>query len=154
VATGIAFQHAFVVTLQQVHCVNVGVCVDLGAAGVTGSVNIIDSWCETCGTVVSGNSQIVLENFDSTGSGPMLYVDGVTKVSGSLKGQTYAIGKVHYDNDGKVVGSNGTYLPSTNRGCLVDSNGLYLTKSQPQYSNYSASAFASVKDAGARGECV
>jgi len=121
---------------------------------VTGSVNIIDSSCETCGTVVSGNSQIVLENFDSIGSGPMLYVDGVTKVSGSLKGQTYGIGKVHYDNDGKVVDSEGAYLPYTNRGSLVDTNGLYFTKPQPQYTNFNASSFASVKDAGARGESV
>jgi hypothetical protein len=35
----------------------------------------------------------------------------------------------------------------------VDQNGNYLTKSQPQYADWDASAFSSVKDCGAKGKC-
>lgn len=53
VATAIAIKHAFVVTLQQIDCVNVGICVDMGDIDVSGSISLIDSSCDTCGVVVS-----------------------------------------------------------------------------------------------------
>lgn len=53
VATAIAIKHAFVLTLQQIECVNVGICVDMGPIDVSGSVSLIDSSCDTCGIVVS-----------------------------------------------------------------------------------------------------
>lgn len=46
VATGIAVQHAFVITLQQIQCENVGICVDMGAEDVSGSMSLIDSSCD------------------------------------------------------------------------------------------------------------
>lgn len=53
VATAIAIKHAFVVTLQQIDCANVGICVDMGDIDVSGSVSLIDSSCDSCGIVVS-----------------------------------------------------------------------------------------------------
>lgn len=53
VGTAIAIKHAFVVTLQQIECMDVGICVDMGDIDVSGSVSLIDSSCDTCGLVVS-----------------------------------------------------------------------------------------------------
>lgn len=117
-------------------------------------MTLLDSWCESCGTVVSGSASVVLENVCSTDSGPMLTVDGNVRLNGTLEKQTYAAGYVHYSNDGSVTTSNGTMLPYTQRGNLTDANGLYVTKQQPQYTDYSASSFASVKDAGAKGAFI
>jgi hypothetical protein len=46
VATAIAVQHAFVITLQGIECENVGICVDMSAIDVTGSMSLIDSSCD------------------------------------------------------------------------------------------------------------
>lgn len=150
-ATGIAFRHGFVVTLQQISCTNVGICVDLGDSGVIGSVSMIDSDCSGCGIVVNGSAPLLLENIHTANSGPMLQVAGSTILNGTLDGQTYAVGRVHYDNSGSVTTETGKLLPSTKRGELAGSDGRYFTKSQPQYEQYGADQFVSVKDHGAKG---
>lgn len=152
VATAIAIQHVFIVTMQQITCSNVGICVDVGAQGVTGSVNLIDSFCDTCAVVVNGSASVILENVEVANSGPTLFVNGTSKVTGSLSGKTYALGHIYYNNTDTVIDSRGTYLPYTQRGSLTDGNGLYYIKPQPQYTNYPASAFVSVKDVGAKGK--
>ncbi|CAN9135394.1 unnamed protein product [Alternaria alternata] len=152
VATAIAITHGFVISMQQINCINVGICVDMGAQGVTGSLNLIDSWCDTCGVVVNGSSSVVLENIDVKSSGPLLVVNGTTMAQGSLVGQTYISGHVYEDGNGTAIVSNGTKHVYADRGSLADASGHYFTKSQPQYTHYPASAFASVKDAGARGD--
>lgn len=153
VATAIAITHGFVITMQQINCINVGICVDMGAQGVTGSVSLIDSWCDTCGVVVNGSSSVVLENIDVKRSGPLLVVNGTTTAQGGLVGQTYISGRVYKDSNGQAMVSNGTKKAYPDRGSLADASGRYFTKPQPQYTQYPASAFASVKDAGAKGTC-
>ena len=106
---------------------------------------------QTCGIVVNGSSSILLENVAVTNSGATLRVNGTTRLTTSLVGQTYVQGHIYRDNNGDVIISNGTFLPYTERGNLVDSSGLYFIKPQPQYTDYPLSAFASVKDAGAKG---
>jgi len=152
--TGIAFRHAFVVTLQQITCDNVGICIDLGDTGVTGSINVIDSSCSNCGVVVNGSAPALLENIKSYSSGPMLQVAGHAQLNESLESRKYVVGRVHYNNDGSAVTSQGTFLPYTERGDLAGDVGLYHTKSQPQHEDYPASSFASVEDAGAKGQWI
>lgn len=53
VGTAIAVKHAFVLSLQGIECVGVGICVDMGGIDVSGSVSLIDSSCDDCGVVVS-----------------------------------------------------------------------------------------------------
>ena len=118
---------------------------------MTGSVNMIDSSCDTCGIVMNGTSSMILENIKVTNSGPTLVANGVTILSGSLVGKTYAVGHVFRDNGDHLTVTNGTFLPYTKRGSLTDSSGMYYSKAQPQYTNYPISAFASVKDLGAKG---
>lgn len=84
-------------------------------------------------------------------SGPLLVVNGTTMAQGSLVGQTYISGHVYEDGNGTAIVSNGTKHVYADRGSLADASGRYFTKPQPQYKHYPASAFASVKDAGARG---
>jgi len=151
VGTAIAITHGFIITMQQINCINVGICVDMGEQGVTGSINLIDSWCDTCGVVVNGSSSVVLENIDVKHSGPLLVVNGTTKAQGSLVGKTYISGRVYKDDNGRNATSNGTAQAYSDRGSLADAEGRYFIKPQPQYTQYPASAFASVKDAGVKG---
>jgi len=152
VATGILVQHAFTLSLQQITCSGVGICVDAGGQGTTGSLSMIDSSCHDCGVVVNGSSAFVLENIASTDSGPMLKIDGQDRLTGGLSGKTYAVGHVHKSNNGTVEDfAQGTLLDPTERGKLTDQNGKYLSKSQPQYAEWDASAVSSVKDCGAKG---
>lgn len=172
VATAIAIKHAFVITLQQIECVNVGICVDMGPIDVSGSISMIDSSCDNCGIVVSmkrhsssglycrltvtlqvnGTSSILLENIAIQRSGPTLQLNGNAKDIGDLVGKTYASGHIYQDQSGNPTESNGTFLSYTERGSLTDTDGKYFVKKQPQYLDYPVSAFASVKDAGARGK--
>lgn len=162
VGTGVAVKHAFILTMQGIECVDVGICVDMGPIDVSGSINLIDSSCDTCGTVVNGTSSILLENISVKNSGSTLRVNGTARPIGDLTGKTYALGHVYRDGAGRPslssngttpVARNGTFLPYTNRGSLTASDGRYFTKKQPQYEDYPVSAFASVRDAGAKGEC-
>ncbi|KAK4506973.1 hypothetical protein PRZ48_000707 [Zasmidium cellare] len=161
--TGIAVKHAFSLTIQGIECENVGICVDMGPIDVAGSINLIDSSCERCGTVVNGTSSILLENISVRNSGPTLKVNGTARPIGDLTGKTYAQGNVYRDGTGRPsissngtapIARNGTFLPYTNRGSLVGSDGRYFTKKLPQYEDYPVSAFASVRDAGAKGDGV
>ncbi|KAI9655083.1 MAG: hypothetical protein M1821_005566 [Bathelium mastoideum] len=153
VATGIAIQHVFVATFQQMHFEDCGIAVDAGGAGTAGSVSLIDSTANDCGIVVNGSSSFLLENVRATNSGPLLFVNGTSKISStSLEGRTFVVGDVYTNNDGVPKQSAGSYLAYTNRGALTDDNGFYLAKSQPQYTEYSADAFVSVNDVGARGD--
>lgn len=152
VATGIAVQHLFVGTFQQMHFSGCGIGVDVGGIDDTGSVALIDSYAEDTGVVVNGSATLVLENIAVSDCGSVLRVNNSTKVSGSLEGKTYVVGHVYYDNKNHVVNSTGTYLPYTKRGALTDGNGDYLIKTQPQYTEYGADAFISVKDHGAAGD--
>ena len=101
--------------------------------------------------MVNGSSSILLENIEVTKSGPTLRVNGTTKLLSSLMGKTYVQGHVYRNNNSHLAVSNGTYLPYTSRGNLVDDSGRYFIKSQPQYADYAVSAFVSVKDVGATG---
>ncbi|KAL1794586.1 hypothetical protein ACET3X_006402 [Alternaria dauci] len=152
VATAIAITHGFMITMQQINCINVGVCVDVGAQGVFGSLNLIDSSCDNCGVVVNGSTSVVLENIDVKRSGPLLGVNGTTTAQGSLVGQTYISGRVYRNGTGQTIASNATKQAYADRGSLADDSGRYFTKSQPQYTQHPASDFASVKDAGAKGD--
>jgi len=152
VATAILVQHAFTLSLQQISCSSVGICVDAGGQGMTGSLSMIDSSCHDCGAVVNGSSAFVLENIASTNSGPMLKMDGQDRLTGDLSGKTYAVGHVNKSNNGTAEDfAQGTYLDYTQRGKLTGKDGKYFSKSQPQYADWHASAFSSVKDCGAKG---
>ncbi|KAF2104926.1 pectin lyase-like protein [Rhizodiscina lignyota] len=152
VATGIAVQHLFVGTFQGMHFEGCGIGVDVGGIDDTGSVALIDSTADNVGTVVNGSANLVLENLHVTNSGPVLRINGTNKVTGSLDEKTYVVGHLYYDNKDDLVASKGTYVPYTKRGALTDGDGLYLQKPQPQYTEYSADAFVSVKDHGAKGD--
>lgn len=154
IRTGIAIKHVFVVTIQGIECENVGICVDMGPIDTSGSISLIDSSCDTCRIMVNGTSSILLENIDVKNSGPTLKVNGTSRGLGNLVGKTYAQGHVYRDNFGKPSASNSTFLPYPERGNLVGEDGKYFTKSQPQYVDYPASTFASVKDPGAKGDGV
>jgi len=152
VSTGIAIQHLFVANFQQMTFINCGIAVDMTTADTTGDISLIDSAADNCGVVVNGSATFILENIHVTNSGPTLLVGGTAMITGSLDQKTYAYGHVYYDNTGTLVASTGTYLPYTKRGnVLVDGTGKYLIKAQPQYTQYSAQAFVSVKDVGAKG---
>lgn len=113
---------------------------------------MMDSSCNDCGAVVNGSSSFILENIAVTNSGPTLKSDGKDVLSSDLSGKTYAVGHVHTSNNGTVEDhSQGTFLNPTERGKLVDKNGYYFSKSQPQYLDRDASEFSSVKDSGAKG---
>jgi glucan 1,3-beta-glucosidase len=112
---------------------------------------VIDSSCNECGNMVNGSSSFVLENIALTNSGSMLKTDGQDKLIGDLLGKTYVVGHVQTSNNGSVEDSAGAYVNPTERGKLVDGNGHYFTKSQPQYTGWDVSSFSSVKDCGAKG---
>ena len=150
-STGIAIQHLFVGTFQGMHFESCGIGVDLGGIDDAGSVSIIDSTAVNTGVVVNGSASLVLENLHVTRSGPVLRINNQTKVAGSLDQKTYVFGHLYTNNDDRVTVSNGTLVPYTKRGTLTDTDGLYLAKPQPQYTEFSASAFVSVKDHGAKG---
>nr|AQA29327.1 hypothetical protein 34 [Fulvia fulva] len=164
VGTGIAVKHAFVLNLQGIHCKDVGICVDAGGNDITGSVGLIDSTCDTCGTVVNGSSQILLENIAVKNSGPTLKINGKSRGISDLIGKTYVDGHVYDHPDVRQkstgnttitpVASNGTFLDYTERGSLTGADGRYFTKRLPQYEDLPASAFASIKECGARGDGV
>lgn len=94
---------------------------------------------------------MLLENIEVQSSGPTLKLNGTNKDIGDLVGKTYAAGYIYKDDSGNPVVSNGTFLSYTDRGSLTNADGKYFVKKQPQYLDYPASAFASVKDAGAKG---
>jgi glucan 1,3-beta-glucosidase len=112
---------------------------------------VIDSSCNECGNMVNGSSSFVLENIAFTNSGSMLKTDGQDKLFGDLLGKTYVVGHVQTSNNGSVEDSAGALVNPTERGSLVDENGHYFTKSQPQYADWDVSSFSSVKDCGAKG---
>ena len=124
---------------------------DAGGDGTTGSLSVIDSFCDDCGAMVNGSSSFILENISNTNSGPMLKTNGQDQLTGDLLGQTYAVGHVQTSNNGSVEVSAGRYLDPTARGNLVDDQGYFFTKSQPQYADWDISSFSSVKDCGAKG---
>jgi glucan 1,3-beta-glucosidase len=126
--------------------------VDAGGDGTTGSLSVIDSFCDDCGAMVNGSSSFILENISNKNSGPMLKTDGQDQLTGDLLGQTYAVGHLQTSNNGSVEVSAGRYLDPTARGNLVDDQGYYFTKSQPQYADWDISSFSSVKDCGAKGK--
>lgn len=153
VATAIYVQHLFVGTFQQIHFEGCGIGVDIsGIDDAGGSVTLIDSTADNTGVVVNGSTTLVLENIYVTNSGPILQVNGESKLSGSLDGKTYVVGTVYYNNTDTVIHTNGTFVPYANRGTLTDSSGYYLAKAQPQYQDYPSSAFVSVKDHCAKGD--
>ena len=135
------------------HFEDCGIAIDAGGAGTAGSVSLIDSTANDCGVVLNGSSSFLLENLHVTNSGPLLFVNGTSRINNtSLDGQTFVLGNVYTNNDGNPPQPAGYFLPYTKRGSLTDANGLYLVKPQPQYTEYGANAFVSVKDFGARGE--
>jgi glucan 1,3-beta-glucosidase len=130
VGTAISFDHAFVVTLQQIECVNVKICVNLGGAGAIGSLNMIDSSCDRCGTVVNGSSSIVLENIAVTNSGPTLTVDGMPRNIGDLAGKTYASGHIlRSPSGGSNATTNSSASTSSGRRTRRPSGGFNSTSS-------------------------
>ncbi|USW48104.1 Putative pectate lyase superfamily protein [Septoria linicola] len=154
VETAIAIKHAFTVTMQDIHCSSVSICVDAGINDVPGSISLIDSACDNCAIVVNGTDSILLENLDIRSSGPILQVNGTDQRVGDLTGKTYVLGN-SYADDAKVPHSNGSVIAYTDRGRhLVDEDGQYFFKRHPQYTDLPGSAFASVKDAGAKGDGV
>ncbi|KAL9078318.1 MAG: hypothetical protein Q9157_002749 [Trypethelium eluteriae] len=153
VATGIAVQHLFVGTFQKMHFEDCGIAIDVGQADTAGSVSLIDSTADDCAVVLNGSSSFLLENVHVTNSGPLLYVNGTSRVLGNdLEDQTYVIGHLYFNSNGTLVQSMGQSLPYTERGALTDGDGLYLAKSQPQYIEYGADSVVSVKNVGARGD--
>ncbi|CAK1355823.1 Glucan endo-1,3-beta-glucosidase [Cercospora beticola] len=156
VKTAIAVKHAFTVTMQDIYCSNVEICVDAGVNDVPGgSISLLDSVCDGCGVMVNASTSVMLENLETYSSGPILRVDGREKFIRDLWGKSYVLGNADRTNGSMISATNGSLIRPIHRdGSLVDENGRYFTKTQPQYTALPLSAFASVKDAGAAGDGV
>ncbi|KAM3418600.1 Glucan 1,3-beta-glucosidase [Cercospora zeina] len=156
VKTAIAMKHAFTVTMQGIYCSNVEICVDAGMNEIPGgSFSLIDSVCDSCGVMVNASTSVLLENLETHNSGPIIRVNGQAKLTRNLLGKRLILGNVERTNGSMVPATNGSLIrPIKRDGSLVDENGRYFTKSQPQYTDLPLSAFASVKDAGAAGDGI
>jgi len=133
---------------------NCGIGLDFTTADDSGSISLIDSYASNTGIVMKGAASALLENIRTTGSGPTLQVGDNILVTGdtALVQKTFVYGHVYTNTSGPDVASTGMFLPYTDRGELVDANGDYVYKAQPQYTSYGSNAFVSVKDVGARGD--
>ena len=92
------------------------------------------------------------ENVEVTNSDATFRVNGTTRLTTSLVGRTYVQGHIYRSNNDNLIASNGTFLPYTDRGNLIDSSGRYFIESLPQCSDYPVSALSPVKDTGAKGD--
>lgn len=142
--------------MQDIHCSNVEICVDAGVNDVPGgSISLLDSVCDGCGVMVNASTSVMLENLEIHNSGPIIRVDGRGKLIRDLWGKSYVLGNADRTNGSMISATNGSLIrPIRRDSSLVDEDGRYFTKTQPQYTNLPLSAFASVKDAGAVGDGV
>jgi glucan 1,3-beta-glucosidase len=142
---------------------NCGVGLNMSAGGsknqAVGSVIVIDSHVsntpiafthdrtstsspKTGGSLVLEN--VLLSNVPIAVQEPAAHLDGNRLITSFVSGHAY-------DSKGPSVLANAT-LPFSRPGTLVDQSKNYYTRSKPQYQNIPTSQFASVRDAGARGD--
>ncbi|KAH8916655.1 glycoside hydrolase family 55 protein [Atractiella rhizophila] len=152
VDTAIQVLHLFVGVFQGLWFTNVNIGVDLTTMDDTGSVSVIDSRAQNTSIVLKTDNQrsVLLENIRNADSATTVLLNGNAAVKGSFAG-TWALGNVYRDNSGIPKFTSGA-IPTTDRGTLTAEDGKYVTKALPQYGQYGAEAFASVKDAGAVGD--
>lgn len=148
----IQLQHYFALTMQAMHFENCNIGVQY-AADDSGGLSIIDSTAIDTNTVVSyGNATLLLENIDVQGGNATLVIGGNTVVNGGLVGKTFVWGHVYNSPTSGLSVDDGVFLPYTQRSpALITSSGNYYIKPQPQYTQYGAGAFVSVKNQGAKG---
>lgn len=157
-------------TYQGLSFNNCGVGIDMSAGNETrlevGSVTLFDStftnvpiailtgWTEdktpaTAGSLVMEN--IELDNAAVAVQGP----GGTTLLEGTAGRATIdAWGIGHRYTPSGPVDASGPIAPNPRPAALLGPNGRFYTRSKPQYEDLPASAFLSVRTAGARGDAV
>ncbi|KAL8392079.1 hypothetical protein RB595_002325 [Gaeumannomyces hyphopodioides] len=145
---GISVQHVFVAVVQDVSFSNCQYGIDMGEAGKTGALSLVDSSVTSCQAAVkahvSGNGQgsLVLDNL-RVGDGVVAVVaagDGRTLRGASVpEGETWVMGNANPQNY-----QPGTSYPIRRPSALV-SGGKYFTMAIPQYEKYGLDQFVSIK---------
>jgi glucan 1,3-beta-glucosidase len=152
--TAIAISHVFTLSAQDITFMNCGTGIDMSSNGVAGSVTLLDSSADFVGTVISaystgyGEGSLIVENFESTNSGPTVTAANgtITLVSGSVS-NTWVMGNANPGNY-----QSGTYYTTMRSPALLAATGKYFTKPIPQYEEYDISQFVNVKDHGVKGD--
>ncbi|KAG0653108.1 hypothetical protein D0Z07_0768 [Hyphodiscus hymeniophilus] len=156
--TAIGVDGQFFATFVDMTFENCGAGIDVSNCQ-TGDISLVDSSASFVGTVVkacassTGQGSVIVENFSNVNSGPTVQAGSSTLLAGSVSG-TWVTGNVFVDNSNNAATDHHQTenLPSTSKPASLLVNGKYLTKVPPQYQQYSSSQFASVKDAGAKGD--
>jgi glucan 1,3-beta-glucosidase len=136
--------------LQSANFENCGLGIDMTKNSL-GSMVVLDSTTTNTGTLIkfhdssndSGprNSQIVIENLYSSGGYPIAVTSEGTTV---LNAQSYVDTWI-YGNDIPGSFKTGENAYTTRPSALLDGNGRYFIRKQPDYSNYPAGQVVNVK---------
>jgi len=150
-------------SLKSVSIQNCGVGIDITNTGSVGSVLLLDSTISntpvgiktsfTQTSTPNTGGTLIIDNVDFSSCPAAVQSDkGTTILAGGSVVKSWAQGR-HY------TGANGariqtTLTPPVKPAGLLNSAGHVFERSKPQYENYPASAFVSVKSKGAKGDGV
>lgn len=154
-------------TLKSVTVNNCGIGLDMSNGGATdqtvGSVILLDSTftgtavgVKTSFTTASSpttGGTLVIDNVDFRGATTAVQCSsGTTLLAGGTVVSSWGEGRSYTGTTGSRV--QGNLVGPSKPAALLASNGYFYERSKPQYQSYAASAFVSVKSAGAKGDGV
>ncbi|EED14258.1 exo-beta-1,3-glucanase, putative [Talaromyces stipitatus ATCC 10500] len=148
--TGFAATGGFTVVLQAATFENCGLGIDMTKNSL-GSMVVLDSTSINTNTLVKfhdsandpgkRNSQIVIENLTNNGQYPIAVTsDGRTVLNAQTHVDTWIYGN---DIPGSFVAGETTY--TSRPSALLDGNGRYVIRKQPDYADYPADRIVNVK---------
>ncbi|KAK2783289.1 hypothetical protein FQN53_009277 [Emmonsiellopsis sp. PD_33] len=156
--TGLDIQSVFGATFHGLHFDTCGLGVEMGRTNsVQGGASFVDCSATNSGPAInaafSGNGagSVIIDNFVND-EDKTTFQAGDIKLTGTVK--SYVMGNQYVDNsnDPTVNHFMAREITVNRPAALLSSDGKYLVKAQPTYGEYDVSSFASVKNAGAKGD--
>ncbi|KAI9838133.1 MAG: hypothetical protein M1819_006289 [Sarea resinae] len=156
-STGLAIKSVIGATVFGGSCQNTGICIDASNQDKVGGITVVDFdiYNSKVGikSVNSGNSgwnSIVIDNLINEPNAVSFQTGNVT-LHGDIS--AHAMGNIYKDNSANITtGHKSQTNMQINRPGPLLVNGAYYMKPLPNFQQYSASQFASVKGMGAQGD--
>ncbi|PGH05248.1 hypothetical protein AJ79_06859 [Helicocarpus griseus UAMH5409] len=157
-ATGLEVKSVFAATFHGLEFDTCGTGVNMTKEdSVKGGVSFVD--CSSTNSDVAidamftghGAGSAIIDNF-ANDEDKVTFQAGDIRLTGDV--ESYVMGNQYVDNSNDPFVNNfvSSEINITRPRALVERNGKYLVKAQPTYDQYNVSSFASVKDAGAKGD--
>jgi glucan 1,3-beta-glucosidase len=104
----------------------------------------------TANSIPQSGGTLIVDNVDFTGTPTGIATGSNVVLAGGKVVQNFIMGQTYTQST--VDRTVGPVSPASKPAALLDANNKIFERSKPQYENYPASAFVSVKSAGAKGD--